>query len=819
MRAVNMLDEFRQALRRLAHAPSFAATAILTLALGVGANGAVFSLLDRIFLRAPAGVEEPSDLRRLYAIRRMDRTEDVRGAFSLPELRDIDSTVGRSGELLGYLASRDMPLSVGTHTRRVSAAWVSPNYFAVLGVSLAAGQGLSSQRAFGTPASEAVISWRLFQLAFDGDPAALGASMRAAGQSVTVVGVASRGFSGVDVEPVDVWLQFSSFPDSFDARWFENRGQRLLHLIGRLREDESQAELASRAQYALRAGARAERELAAGAEVFGDTVVRVVAAPILVSRGPEELSQASMIVLLLSGVAALLLLVTITNVGSLLLTRALERRREAAIRAALGASRGHLLWSFISESLLIALASAVVATLFANWAGSILRALLVPDVQWLDAPVDSRVFVVTLAVALAGAVLAALIPLRELRRLDPASVLQGAAGGLRTGPSGVRATLVALQAAFSVILLVGAGLFARSLENVRDIPLGYDAERTIIVSGGENVDPAHIVRLAEFARGVPAVERVALADASPLEFLVRVNLYASDGSPVAFRYRRAAMMSAEPGYLPSAGLSIILGRDLNEADAAGAPPVMVVSRELARAVWDDVNAVGRCLRVLRPRNPCYAVVGISEDVASSYSVFQPPELALYVTEAQRPGRQFPPSAVVIRAASNADAVANQLRVRIRELAGAESGIRVTRVSEHFAPQYRNWALGSSLFAILGALALIVANGGLYGVLSYVVGQRRRELGIRIALGASAANVAGTIVLYGLRYVALGAAAGVGGAIIAARTLSAFLFGVPPDDPVIIAFATFVLLVTGVVAALVPAGRAAASDPMLALKGD
>ncbi len=459
----------------------------------------------------------------------------------------------------------------------------------------------------------------------------------------------------------------------------------------------------------------------------------------------------------------------------------------------------------------------------AIWIGGALRSLLFPAIEWAGGPVDLRITLFAALIGVAGGVIAGLVPAYELTRTELNAALKSSGregGGQR---SRVRATLVAIQAALAFVLLVGTGLFARSLQNIRNIDLGYDIERVIRVSARDSIAEARLPELAASARSLPGVQSVALTGMTPLDGrygAVLGSLFTQAGDTLRSLGEEGAYMVVEPAYLATVGTRVMRGRDLAESDWRGSAPVVVVGEEMARRVWPGQDPLGQCLRWPKRDAPCYTVVGIAED-AHAVWVVEKPTAVFYVTLEQSADRlatgNVEVGGMVVRVIGDPAPVVRHLRGALRGGNAVDVDQSVALMADVLEPQYRPWQLGARLFFGFAAIALVLAMLGLYSVLAYVVTLRRRELGIRLPLGATRAKLMGLVIGDGLRHVALGVGVGALIVIVASRIVSSLLYDVSPRDPLVISAATLVLLVSACGAAMLPARRAAGVDPMMALR--
>lgn len=823
-----VIDAMRQdtgyALRGFLRRPVFAFTAILVLALGVGANAAVFSVVDHIFLRPPAVVREPDALRRVFVERQRQNGETYfQVRFSFPEARIIDSTITAAFPSTIFFRQRSLVALGAEAARPIMSAYVSPSYFSVLGVSLFAGTDFPPNESdrLGLPATSAVVSWSFWHRELGGDPAALGSAMRVDGHLVTIRGIAPRGFAGIDIDVTDIWLPIGGvtrLQEESTRAWYEAWGTLAFRVLARVPEGSDERQLAARVELAMQT-ATAARLAAEPALRPGAVIRRVIPAPLLTSHGPENASREEAIAAVLAALALLLLLIATANVGNLLLGRALDRQREVSVRLALGMGRWRLAGQVAIESTLLAIASTIAALVAATWMGAVLRSMVLPRTQLAAGPVDARIAGLALTAGLLAGLAAAVVPLASLWRVDLQRTLKGTSrdGG---GRSRTRSVLIGLQAALSVVLLVGTGLVARSLYNLRTDDLGLDVRHGVIVHASENAGAIPLPEVARIALVTPGVTGAVLSAEAPLWSQLGVrHLFTRDGDTVR-TIESAGYVAAEPGYLGIVGTALERGRDFRPDDRGGAAPVMIASEEFARRVWPGRDPLGECVRVDRADGPCHTVVGVAEN-SRVFDLVEEPRPVFYVPLAQRPDREpgVEPAvnALVLRVSGPAAPVVARLSQLIGDTGTVVRTRRVLGMEELIEPRYEPWEMAARLFAGFAILAVVLTVVGLNGVLSYLVSLRRRELGVRMALGADRGRVMTQVLREGVGQVAGGAIAGALIALVAARALMPLLYNVSPRDPLVLIAAMMVLGACGIAAALVPARRAMTIDPALALR--
>ncbi len=634
-----LAQDFRYAIRGLARSPGLTAAVVITLALGLGANAAVFSLLDRIFLREPAGVAQPERVVRLYHSSRDGHGQPVEsGGFSYMALEAMRSASGGLGAVAAYQRSTRVPLGRGEDEPELTVVWAGANYFDLLGIHPERGRFFApGEERMGAGARVAVVGDALWRTRFGADPAILGQTIELDRDRYVVVGVAPPGFRGTELDAADVWLPLALMPGPGTVvagqtiPWYEFPHQ-ILAVLARPAPGSTPRQLAAAATAGAGAAARAtdRRETA-------DTLVSVSTGPLIAARGPTEKASGIPITTRLAGVALIVLLIACANVANLLLARGMRRRREIAVRLALGIGRRRLVAQLVTESLLLSALAACGALLLGIWGGEALRAALLPRTHWAGPVLGGRAVLVILLATLACGLLTGLAPALQTTR----PVLTRA---LRDGPregggrrSRLRDALIVLQAALSVVLLVGAGLFVRSLERVEGVDTGYDEERLVYSRPTwEGTAPAAadreagLARAAERLRRMPGVEAVALGSAAPMEGYSISSVFLPGGPlPPSPEYGYPSWMAVSPSYFATVGLRVLRGRAFDAGDGAGGPRSVIVNRTMARALWPGQDPLGRCIRVGADTSPCTTVIGVVENGRQS-SVVEQPTMQFYL---------------------------------------------------------------------------------------------------------------------------------------------------------------------------------------------
>ncbi len=799
-----------RAVRSLRRNPGFSTVVVLTLALGIGANAVMFGVLNRLLLEPPADIANPGAVRRVAVEDEYPGMGLVKGPISTYLDYRAQKKVRAFHGVAAYSYIQPMTLGSGPDASRVRVEMVTWSFFPLLSVRAERGRFFaeSEDRDGATPT--AVVSNEYWRSRMGSDPDVIGKTLELAGHDYTVVGVAPPGFTGVDLEPVDVWLPLVTagvleYGDGF----LHNRDQGWLNAVVRLAPGAHARMAAEEATAAY----RNSRHVGSG------TYPRVALEPLIAARG-SNIAGESKVALWLGGVSLLVLLIACANVANLLLARGTRRRREVAVCLALGVGRARLATSMVVESMLLALLGGGVALLLALWGGGVMRRTLLPGVLFPLSAVSGRILVFVLAAAVVAGLLAGVGPAVRATRADLVGDLAMGAGTGSARRSWTRATLTVVQAALSVVLLVGAGLFVRSVSAVRHADLGLAVHRLVLAtfdfdtramtpSEGNQVYEEAIARI----RKVPGVAAVAGTE-TPLGFAMATSLKVPglDSIP-QLPGGGPYYVDVTPGYFHTVGLKVTLGRAFWETDDAGAEPVAIVSELMARTLWPDGNPIGRCL-LIGDSKGCTTVVGVAEN-AHRWGLQEEAALTYYRPIAQRKDARI--NGLYLRTSGDPARLAAKVAPMLRVLDPRVRYASVEPLQDKLDPEERSWNLGAAMFTVFGLLALLMAAVGLYGVLAFDVAQRTRELGIRAALGAERVRLLRSVVLDGLRMAGLGVAVGLGVALVAAPYVKGLLFKESPRDPYVLAVVAAVLLLVALAASFVPALRATRVDPMEALR--
>ena len=549
--------------------------------------------------------------------------------------------------------------------------------------------------------------------------------------------------------------------------------------------------------------------------------------PLIAAAGPNP-SAESRVATWLMGVSFIVLLIACANVTNLLLARATRQRRETAVRLALGVDRFRLLGQTILESVILAFLGGGLALVLARWGGGFLRSMLLPSVSFPQSPVNVQVVAFTAVIAGLAGLLAGVVPAIQGSRVDVAGDLTEAARGATGGRSRLRSFLTVSQAALSVVLLVGAGLFVRSLTEFRQLDLGLDTDRLVIAelefTGGELSTAARNEAYALAMRRVaalPGVESVACTVTSfGNSVVLRLRVPELDSLP-SFPGGGPYLFTVTPGYFATVGLTIVSGRPIDETDGPASTPVAVVSETMARALWPGQEPLGRCLVIGSGPESCTTVVGVAEDAARA-GHDDAPYMGYYLSMAQAEQQQTflgAPNALYIRSRIDPSETQANVASTLRSLTPQVRWARVQTMRERLDPGARAWTLGATMFTVFGLLALLLAAIGLYGVLAFDVAQRTRELGIRGALGAGRGRLLRSVLYEGARFSVLGIVLGLSVVYVAAPYAQELLFEVSARDPGVLAGVAAALIAVSAAASLAPGLRATRVDPVTALKSE
>lgn len=815
MRALR--QDLAHAIRAVLRARGFTLTAALTLALGIGAVTALTSVLDALLLRQPAGVVAPERVVRTYFHFTSPQFGDYRNSVvSYPDFTDLRQARGLTAVAAQYFGGAS--LGRGAEATEVSLSGATGDFFALFGTRPLLGRLLGpDDDGADAGVQAAVLSERLWRTRFGSDSTIVGRNLAVDDQTFTVVGVAPAGFDAGEYNPPDLWVPFTTVARQLgDGDGYRtDRGWYFVSIMARLAPGVAPEQAEAEATSLILAGRADSTERQGFREVkFG---------PVLEAAGPDFSDQAAM-ARWLAAMSVVVLLIASANVANLLLARGLTRARELAIRKALGAGQGRLVRQLFLEGVMTSALAGALGMLVAVWGGSALRGYVLPPALAERFTTDGRVFLIALGATVVAALFSSLIPALQVTRSDLTPVLKEGARGSGFRRSRLRAGLVVAQVALSVMLVIGAGLFVRSLRNVLAIDIGYDASRVLLV----NVDPAGagfdgpatgraFDAMVEAARAHPAIESAALTYGEPFGWSMATGLRVagmdslprlSSGGPYIQR------VTAD--FFRTMGLTILRGRGFTDQDRREEPAVAMIGEVMARRIFGDRDPLGQCLMVARAAG-CAEIIGVVEN-GVRYSPREE-EQALYYMPLSPPSADTRHLTLFLRTRGDATTAAAAIRPILQTAVPELPFVEVRSLQEVVEPHYRRFRVGATLFGIYGAVALVLAGLGLYSVLAYAVRGRTHELGIRLALGAEPRGLVRLVVGDGLRLTLLGAALGVAGALAAGRALASLLYNVPAWDPLALALGAGTVLVAALFASSIPARRAARVDPVTALRSE
>ena len=817
-------QDLKYALRGLQRSPGFTVAVIVTLGLGIGANAAMFSIVDRLLFRPPPMLHDPALTHRIYlgaTNRGRERLVNQTQFRTYLDFRNWTTSFSRFAQV----TTSALAIGSGAEAQERQIAPVSASFFDFFDAPPALGRYFNTaEDSIPKGTQVVVLGYSYWQEQFGGRRDALGATVRIGPLVYTVIGVSPAGFAGLwpDQPPV-AYIPISSYastqdPWFFGKQWWRNYNIFWSQTIALRKPDVSLA--AADADLSKSYVRSWQADVAEDNESTPVAIAkpRAFATSIVAQRGPIQ-GDLSKVAVWVGGVTLIVLLIACANVANLLLARALNRRREIAVRIALGVSGRRLLTQLLTESVLLASLGGLVGLAVAEAGGALLRAAFIPNSVAASLVSDQRTVLFTLGVAMTAGVLTGLAPAWQLRTVDLTSDLKSGAREGTYRRSKLRVGLLIVQSALSVLLLVGAGLFVRSLGSARSVRLGYDVNPMLIVKlnmRGVVVDSARKVQLLErllaAAKALPVAENASRMRTIPFWGSMSADLFV-EGIDSVDKLGHFDLNAVSPEYFATLGTRIVRGRGISEQDRAGAPRAMVVSASMARRLWPSKDAIGQCIRMRADTLPCTYVVGVAEDIKEQ-SLDSDPGYFYYLSIAQ----SFPAEGhLFVRTRGNAAKFAESVRRRLQREMPGDAYVTVSPYDDVLGRVTRSWRVGANMFLSFGLLALVLAAIGLFSVISYNVAQRTHELGVRVALGAQRGDLTRLVVSEGMR---LGVVGIVTGAVIAlgcGRWMAPLLFNESPRDPVVFGLVTAVLLVVILVASFIPAQRAARVDPQVALR--
>jgi putative ABC transport system permease protein len=819
-------QDVRFALRMLRRQPAFTAAAVATLALGIGGTTAIFSVVDGLFLRSPDGVAEPSSVRKVYISREVGgRGEEgwTRTSMSSGSWMDYETMRANApafAAIAAYLNPAPVDLGRGSEAEEVRASAISRDFLQLLGVRAAIGRLLLAEEDGAEGAHPvALISYGMWQARFAGAADVIGRTLLLNGTIVEIVGVTEHDFTGIEAVATDVWLPSSmarpvGLWSSGGGDWRTQTGGMYASYVARLAPGAADTLVTQQAAAALRHAAEAGPRLSRKHEVVTASLA-LAAVP-----GGTPAADLSLWVAL---VAALVLIIACANVANLLLARAIARRRELAVRLSLGAGKWRVVRQHLTESAVLALLGGAAGVMLAYWAMGLMQQFPLPPSA---GRLDARLLLFVVGVSLVTGVAFGVLPAVRAADIDPVQGLKDsrAVGALRSHRT--RRALVVLQVSLSLALLVGAGLFVRSLRQVNAIDGGAALNRLLVAR--VDVERAHYppsVReeLYETALSrlstIPGVERVAIVHFEPFTMAAMSVEWRVPGRPMSAT-EGPYLNLAGPGYFETAGTRLLRGRGIEAADTGG-EPVAVVNDAAARMMAENGDIVGRCVPIGHQlqRGGCTNIVGVVETQRRRYLEDKAVPMVFLARAQNADAIPFGAPALIVRTHGEPSAYAAAVRSVLQSLRNDVPSVSVQPLTENIRSVVLPFRLGATLFSLFGALALLLAAVGLYGVLGYFVAERAHEIGIRRSLGAPVGSVVALVMRQGIVPVGVGLVLGLATAFAGTRYLESLLFGVEARDPASYAGAVVFLVCIALVAMLLPAWRAARVDAMVALRQD
>jgi predicted permease len=809
----SLLQDVRYALRVLARAPAFTAIALVTLAIGVGANATVFSFVSALLLRPAPGVADP---RSLVAIYTSDFSSGPYGDSSYP---DFLSLKAEAPAFESMAAAQDDAIGIvqaGDTVERVRMSSVTGGYFNVLGLRPVIGRLLTDADTHAGAPPVAVIGFNLWKRLFE-HAQILGTPLKVNGMAYEVVGVAPDSFEGLDLgRAFEIWT-----PLLPPAALPEERGNRSFSIIARLRRGtmiaEAQAQVSGIAVRLARDYPKTNLgTLAAPKEprpMFALRHTRI---------GPEFRGMVAQISAILMAAVGLVLLIACANIASLLLSRAAARSREMAIRIALGAGRHRIMRQLLTESLLVGIAGGALGLLFSLWTADLLPSFFPAEqARMLDTALDARVFLFVLSVSLISSVIFGLAPALQATRPISGATLRGAAERVSDSPTStrLRRVLVASQVALAVVLLVSAALLVQSLVNAVHTDLGFGTTDGVIASmevPASDFPPerglGHYARVVERVKSLSGVEAAAVTRSLPLSRRSRRGFRIEGYEFRPGEDRELTINVVGYGYFEAMRIPLLAGRTFDSRDSADTRPAVIVDDLLARKYF-HAKAVGR--QLIDSRGTSLEVIGVVGSV-KNLTPQDPAVPTVYYPLAQNYESRM---TLIARTAGNPRAMIDPIRREMQSVNRSVPVFRTITLSSHLSEAVAGDRLTATLVGVCGGMALLLAAIGLYGVIAYAVARRLREFGVRLALGAQPHHIVRLVLGEGLGITVGGLALGIVGAAAATPALRSFLYGVNASDPATYAAVTSVLAIVAVIAGLAPARRALRVEPNLVLRQD
>jgi predicted permease len=822
----HLFQDLRYALRMLVKNAGFTALAVLTLALGIGANTAIFSLVDVVLFR-PLPIRNPGEVVR---IAHGDKKNDGRAAFSsFPSYLQYRDHVDAFSGLAAYLDRFPVNLAAGKFgSERVDAGMVTGNYFQTLGVNAELGRSIVPEDDRPSAAPVVMLSHDYWRRHFPPDAPVLGLTAVVDGQPFTVVGVTPAGFGGVSFENLpEVWLPmsygFQVDPLLRSQMPLGSESFSPFGVVGRLKQNVSLAQAQAQLEVV------AER-LGAGKPDAKEGADWTRPWPALVPAAEAARRHGSTFSFLVLGLVFLVLLIACADVAGLLLARSEARQKEVAIRLALGATRPRIIFMHLTEGLLISALGAGVGCMLANWATHLLVVLSPPNLpiplERATSILDLRVLAFTALVAVLAGIVSSLAPAMKYSKSDLALAMKSESHGVSvlSRRASLRGLLVVVQVMASVLLLVGAGLLARTLWQASHIHLGFDPNHAVAAStdlvrqGYDKATAATLVQpLLDAVRSQPGVESAALGSL-PLQgthaTVVQVEGHESAGEKGDW----VELIRPSPGYFATLGIPILSGRDFEQSDSNNTSGVAIINSAMARKYWPDQSPIGKHIKHVGPQGAAFEIVGVVGDVAPG-DLRKSPGSLVYLPLAQTylmfPWQ--PDITILARTAGDPNALVASIKAGVARVNPSLPVFHVRTLQEQVSTTLAEERFLARLLFVFALLATVLSTTGVYGLVSYTTQRATHEFGIRMALGAPQRQVLWMVFRQGILVTLIGVAAGLGAALALTRLLMRLLYGVAPNDPITFAGVALLMALVTLLACYLPARRAMRVDPLVALR--
>lgn len=812
----NLIQDVKYSVRFLLKNRVFTAVAIITLTLGIGANAAIFSLVNAVLVR-PLPIQDPKNVVEIFT---SSSSGDPYSRSSYPDYLDLRE---QKNTFSGVIAYSNIFLNLSTgggEAERVNGAIVTGNYFSVLGVPPYLGRAFLADEDQ-TPGAKpvAIISYRLWQSRFGGDSAIAQKTVLINGTTFNIVGVAPKGFKGTSLDyAADVWVpMMMQMQATASGDRLKNRGSRWLMVMGRLQPnvqpEQAQAAMTVFGNQLNQTYAQLNRSRTFTVRRASDVLIR-----------PSSKGKVVNFLLLLMAVAITVLIITCFNVANFMLARASGRWKEMSIRLALGATRARIIRQLLTESLLLALTGGVLGLLIASRSSDIFslfnleanQNLLISE---LDVKLDYRVMGFTLLISLLCGVIFGLAPALQTSKTELMSSIKDETPIKSFHKARLTKALIVSQLSLSLVLLIAATLFVRSLLNLQSIDPGFRTDKAVLLSidvAPQGYDEAK--GRAFYTELMPRVAGVAGVDSATLAKVVPVS---------ASRNRQALILPENPknvtdeydynivapNYFKTMGIPFLLGRDFTEQDNQTAPGVAIINEELAGLLWSDVNAIGKKFKLPGSNTRDIEVIGVVKNT-KYFNLREDPVPYMYLPLLQE---YDPAMTLVVSGTGSSASLLGGVRREIHEMDPNLPVFGVTTISEHIGEVLSKDKMVASLVTAFGLLALLLVSLGTYGLMNHSVNQRLREMGIRMALGATARDVFLLVMREAMKLAVIGIAIGLFGTFVLTRIMSTQFYEISPSDPITLIGASFILLVIAALATFLPAWKATRVEPVSALR--